>query len=406
MKGPAGCRRVLMLVENGSYPEDIRVFHEATALTDAGYLVSVICPSTSAGPWQETVSGVHVFRYPAPSPGRGLITYVWEYGVSLLCTFILSIIVLLTHGFDYIHAANPPDTAFLIAAFYRLLGKRFIFDHHDLSPELYQVKFGAARGTRGLVHRILLVFERLSCRAAARVIATNESYRSIEMTRDGVPADRIAVVRNGPDLSKKRSTGAVEDFHRSGKTNLLYLGVIGFQDGVDCLLRSLHILSHELGRTDFVCVIAGNGAALPSVKLQAIELGLESCVSFPGWIQKSKVASYISAADICLAPEPSNPLNDSSTFIKIAEYLSFGKPVVAFDLLETRVTAGGAALYASRNSEHDFAEKVATLLDNPQVCTEMGLLGIQRVETQLAWEHQKRNLLEVYEALDAASSPR
>jgi glycosyltransferase involved in cell wall biosynthesis len=405
MKKKNSYRRVLMLVENNSYPEDIRVFHEATALAESGYLVSVICQSTPNRPWRETMGGVNVFRYPKPISGKGLITYFWEYAYSLFSMFLLSILVFLEPGFDYIHAANPPDTAVFIAAFYKLLGKRFIFDHHDLSPEVYQLKFGADKKSHALIYKTLIALERLSCRLADHIIATNQSYKTIEMDRDRVPAERITVVRNGPSLDEQETVDVIKEMRQAGKITLLYLGVIGFQDGVDYLLRALYHLKHHINKKDFICVIAGDGDALQSLKVQTLELGLGGVIQFPGWIKSVHVAKCIKSADICLAPEPSNPLNDHSTIVKIMEYMVSSKPIVAFDLPEHRVTARDAAIYAEPNNEFDFARKIATLIDDPERCREMGRIGRERIEENLSWDHQKKYLQNLYAGITTVAQP-
>ncbi len=392
-------KRVLMLVENESYPEDDRILHEASTLADAGYLVSVICPSSSNHPWREKLDGIHVFRYPKPISGKGFITYAWEYSYSLIAMLLLSLIILRDPGFDTLHSANPPDTGVFLGAFYKLFGKRFVFDHHDLFPEIYEIRFGNGKLIHKLAYKILAALEKSSCRLADHVIATNNSYKAVEIERDGVPADRITVVRNGPDIRNQEPVKTVEKIKQGRKKTLLYLGVIGFQDGVDSLLRSIHHLVHTLGKSNFQCIIAGDGDALPGLKLQASELGLNDFVSFPGWIKYTDVSNYINSADLCLAPEPSNPLNDRSTIIKIMEYMACSKPIVAFDLPEHRITAQDAASYAQKNDELDFAQKISALLDNPERCEEMGKIGRDRIEKALAWEYQAPHLVEAYQKI-------
>ncbi len=389
-----------MLVENNAYPEDVRVLHSARTLTEAGYLVSVICQSRPNRPPREVLAGVQIYRYALPVFGTGFVAYILEYSYSLLEMFLLSIRVWRESGFDIIHAANPPDTAVLIAAFYKILGKRFIFDQHDLSPEIYLLKFGNKNGIRGLIYWALLFLEGLSCRLADHIIAPNESYKVLEMDRDKVPPERITVVRNGPDLDKMAPAYPLPNIGREGRKTLLYLGVIGFQDGVDFLLRALHHLKYQLGRSDFLCVIAGDGDALPGLKMQAVELALGDFVLFPGWIESAEVPGYISTADICVAPEPSNDLNDRSTIVKIMEYMAAGNPIVAFDLPEHQVTAQNAAIYAEPNSELDFARKIAELMDDPQKCREMGQFGRERIEKELGWCYQKTHLLDAYNKID------
>jgi glycosyltransferase involved in cell wall biosynthesis len=374
---------------------------EAATLLGAGYQVSVICPSAPGQSWHEVIDGVYVYRYPAPPDGNNFLGYLWEYGYSLLATFAISLLVWLRPGFDVIHAANPPDIAVLVAAFYKLFGKRFVYDHHDLAPELYDVRFGG-KGQR-FVHEALVWFERLSCRLADHVIATNQSYQAIEMQRGFVPEERITVVRNGPDLSRLRPVEPRPGLCQEGKTNIVYVGIIEYQDGVDYLVRALQHLIHDLKRSDFYCIIVGAGGALRTVKSLAQRLGLGDHVFFTGWVEPTEVAGYLCAGDIGVAPEPSNPLNDRSTMIKIMEYMAVGKPIVAFDLPEHRFTARGAALYARPNDELDFAQQLAMLMDDPERRKKMGQIGRERIENELAWSHQAKHLLDAYTSVRVAS---
>jgi glycosyltransferase involved in cell wall biosynthesis len=391
--------RVLMLVENNPVTRDIRVFQEATALSEAGHQVSVISPGDRSQPWRETINGINVFRYPAPSSGEGFLGYLWEYGYSLLAMYLLSFIVLVKPGFDVIHSANPPDTMVFIAAFYKLLGKRFIFDHHDLAPEIYLIRFGNQGIVHQLVYKVLLFLERFSCKTANTIIATNLSFKSIEMERDSAPEEKIMVVRNGPALDHLKLVTPSSEIQQKEKVAIVYLGVIGFQDGVDYLLRSLSHLSERFGKNNYICYVGGSGDALPSMKLKAQELNLCETVIFSGWIDKADVPKYISNADICVAPEPANELNNRSTIIKIMEYMALGKPIVAFDLPEHRATAQDAALYAEPNKEIDFARKIATLMDDPTKRYKMGRIGQNRIREHLAWDFQKERLLSVYDRL-------
>lgn len=392
--------RVLMLLENGPYSQDARVPGEATALASAGYKVSVICPVGRQEPWRELLDGVCVYRFPAPPAANGFLGYLLEYSYSMVATFFLSLLVLLREGFDVVHAANPPDTFVFIAVFYKLLGKRFVYDHHDLVPELYYARFGGS-GNR-LVYHALVLLEKLSCRFADHVIATNQSCKTIEMQRGHVPEERITVVRNGPDLKRMQTLEPDPDMRQEGKTIISYVGRMGFQDGLDYLLRALQHLVYDLCRTDFFCVLVGAGDAWPRIRSLAEQLGLADNVLFTGWVEYTDVARYLSAADICVAPEPSNSYNDRSTAVKLMEYMALEKPIVAFDLPEHRVTAQDAAVYARPNDELDFAQQIASLMDDPERRKKMGELGRDRVVRELAWRHQEKHLLEAYEALSAA----
>lgn len=383
-----------MLLENLPYPQDHRVRPEAIALTSEGYRVSIICPTSPGQSSRETVDGVHVYRYAAPTPANSFLGYLWEYGYSMLATFALSLLIFWREGFDVIHAHNPPDTFVFIACFYKLFGKRFIFDHHDLSPEMYCARFSG--GGNLLVHRVLLFLEKFTCRIADHVIATNESYKKIEMERDGVAESRITVVRNGPDLNRLQPVSPASARRLKRKFVIGYAGVMGFQDGVDYLLRSLDHLIHDFGRTDFLCIILGNGDAFDSLRELTERLNLSRYVSFTGMVTHEEVGRHLSAADICVAPEPSSFYIERSTAIKIMEYMSLAKPVVAFDLIEHRFTAQGAAAYARPNDERDFARTMAELMDDPARREAMGRIGRRRIETELAWQFSCPLLLQAY----------
>jgi len=395
MKASAG--RVLMLVENNPYQIDIRLKHETRTLVEAGYRVSVICPRPSGGRLHEVADSVHLYQFPAPSAGDGFLGYLWEYSYSMIAAFVISLFIFLREGFDVVHVHNPPDTFFLTAAFYKLFGKRFVYDHHDLAPEMYRARFKGG-GTR-VVYRALVLLERLSCRLADHVIATNESYKTVEMERGRVPAERITVVRNGPHLEVEQCTEPDPALQQRASTILGYVGVMGPQDGVDCLLRALYHLIYDLDRRDVFCVIVGKGSMLPELKALAEELHVEEYVWFTGWIPDEDLIRYLSTADICIDPDPSNSFNDRSTMIKVMEYMTLGKPIVAFDLPEHRVTAQDAAVYARPNDEFDLARQIASLMDDPERRQRMGRIGRERIKTELAWACQENYLLEAYQAL-------
>jgi len=310
--------------------------------------------------------------------------------------FLLSLLVSIRQGFDVIHAHNPPDTLALLAAPYKLLGRRFVFDHHDLAPEMYEARFPNGRRS---VSRALRFFERLSFRLADHVIATNESYRAIALERGGLPPRRVTVVRNGPDLDRLRSVPGDPALRRKAGTILAYAGAMGRQDGVDYLIRALDHLVHALGRRDVYCVIVGTGEAVAGLQRLTAELGLGSHVWYAGGVSDAGLVRYLCTADICLDPDPSNPFTDRSTMIKMAEYMALGKPIVAFDLPEHRVTAGEAALYARPNDCRDFACKIVELMDSPETRRRMGQWGKARAETALAWTRHQHRLLAAYDAL-------
>ncbi|MDH3601351.1 MAG: glycosyltransferase family 4 protein [Candidatus Tectomicrobia bacterium] len=401
MKAAVG-RRVLMLLENCPYPQDNRVCREATTLAAAGYRVVVICPADPGQPWHERLDGVQVYRFPAPVAANGFLGYLLEYGHAMAATFVISLWVCWRQGFDVVHAHNPPDTYVLIAAFYKLFGKRFVYDHHDLAPEMYQARF--KDGGKRPVYRTLIWLERLSCRLADHVIATNQSYKTMEMQRGRAPEARITIVRNGPDLDRLQPVAPDAALRETGKTVIGYVGVMGFQDGVDYLLRALRHLVHDLERTDFLCILIGKGDAWARLKDLAEQLDLDAYVWFTGYVSDADLLRYLCTADICVDPDPSNPFNDRSSMIKMTEYMALGKPIVAFDLPEHRVTAQDAAVYARPNDESDFAQHIAWLMDHPKRRESMGQKARERVETALAWPYQKQHLLDAYETLTAGLS--
>ena len=395
-------RRVLILVENLPSPFDRRVWQEACTLSGAGYQVSIICPT---GPGCERrfeiISGVYIYRYRLPLEAAGGAGYLIEYPWALLRTFMLSLRVLLTRGFDVVQACNPPDLLFLIGAFYKLLGKKFLFDHHDLCPELYQAKFGR----RDLLYRLLLRLERATFRTADVSIATNDSYREIALTRGGMRPERVFVVRSGPSLARMKRLPPDERLKHGRRHLVGYVGVIGQQEGIDLLLRSVRHLVYELGRQDIHFGVVGGGPLLEDMKALASELGVAEYVTFTGRVPDFDLLTMLSTAAVCVNPDAANDMNDKSTMNKVLEYMALGKPIVQFDLTEGRWAAQDAALYARRHDTADFAAKIAELVDDPERCAAMGARGRRRVETKLEWSHQAPRLLAAYDSLWSPAVP-
>lgn len=389
--------RVLMLLENGPYPRDSRVRAEANALTDAGYEVTVICPTWDKEPAAENVKGVQVYRYPALPEMDGLLGFIAEYSYALNVTFLITLFVWFRRGFDVIHSHNPPDLFVFIALFFKPFGKKFVFDHHDLSPEVYQAR--TPTGGNKVLYQILIGLEKLSLRVADLVIATNESYKRLEMERGHVPEEQVTIVRNAPDLNRLKLTTPSPSLREKAGTILCYVGEMGYQDGLDYLMRALHHLRHDLGESDFYCVLMGKGPELDNLKQLAKELDIEENVWFFGWANGQQLSEVLSTSDICVDPDPSNPFNDRSTMIKMAEYMAFAKPIVAFDLPEHRFTAEDAALYVPDNNELEFAKAVKLLMSNPELRKTMGESGKQRVMSQLSWQHSARNLTQGYASI-------
>ncbi len=386
-----------MLLENQPYPQDGRVRRESFTLAECGYEVTVICPRAQGQPRTEVVNGVRVIRYPKPPSGNGLWGYLAEYSYATAVSFLLSLWVAIRGGFDVIHSHNPPDTMFVIGAFFKLFGKRYVFDHHDLSPEMYNARF--TDGGRPLVFKALVLLEQLSCKVADEVIATNESYREMEMRRDGVSPERITIVRNGPELGRVKLVEPDAELRSRAQTIIGYVGVMGYQDGVDYLLRAFHHLIHDLGRTDFYAVLVGKGDAWNDLRKLSTSLGLDDNVHFTGLVSDADLRRYLSSADICVDPDPSNPFNDRSSMIKISEFMALGKPIVAFDLLENRFTAQNAAVFAPANDELAFAKALVELMDDPERRAAMGAYGRRRAEESLNWRHWAPKLVGAYEAL-------
>jgi len=395
MKEYAG--KVLIIVENLPIPFDRRVWLEATALTAEGYKVSVISPGNKVDLKYEVLDRVSIYRYPMPPTTKGFLSYLWEFTYCWFMTFILSVRILLREGFDVIHACNPPDTFFLLGALYKLPGKKFIFDQHDLCPEVYKARFGSTR--KEILLKALQLFERLTYKTADLIIAPNESYKTIAAQRGRVEEENIFVVRTGPDAQRLKRVEPEPELKRGRKYMVCYLGVMGPQDGVDYLLRSIEFITRTNGRNDILFALIGGGDCFNDLKKMSVELGVDKHVLFTGRIPDEELVRYLSTADVCVGPDPKNELNDNSTMNKIMEYMAMSKPIVSFDLKETRFSAGAAALYARPNDPTDFANKILELLKNGKKRQEMGEYGRKRIEQELAWEYKKNNLIRAYEKI-------
>lgn len=386
----------MVLVENLSVPFDRRVWQQCCALVEAGFQVTVICPRGDRRDQdsEEIINGIRILRYSLRAAEGGPLSYVREYCVALLQTMRLAIRVRRAGPVDVVQACNPPDLFFLIAVMLRPWGTRFVFDHHDLVPELALSRFSRPRPS---LYKLSKVVERLTFAAADAVISTNESYREIAIERGRVPADRVVVVRSAPDLSRftrRPPDGSL----RKGKSYLLaYLGVMGRQDGVDYALRAVKHLRDEYGRNDVHCVFMGDGDQFPYLVRLSQQLGIDDIVEFTGRVSDDFVQICLSTADVCLSPDPKNPLNNLSTMNKVLEYMAMGRPIVAFDLRETRVSAGDAALYVSPNDEYAFAGAIDALLRDPQKRREMGEYGRSRLEDEVSWDISRGELVRFYQ---------
>jgi glycosyltransferase involved in cell wall biosynthesis len=391
---------VLIIVENLSVPRDRRVWRECRALTDSGYLVSVICPRGLNEKFFQELSDVKIYRYPAPPPGTSAATYVFEYLASFIAIAVLTLFVAIRDGFRVLQACNPPDIFFPLGLLVKALGGSFVFDHHDLCPEVFVARFGS---DQGFLPRTLRLLERLTLRSASHVISTNGSYRRIALERAGISESNVTVVRNGPELvsrpgpSPKSELGLPEN----SKHLVVYVGVMGPQDGVDLALQAVHYLIRTLGRRDTMFVFIGNGDSEHDLRQLVDELELSDWVRFTGFVPDDtpRFMNLLASADVGLCPDPQTPFNDLSSMTKTAEYMAYGLPIVAFDLRETRLTAEDAAVYATPNDTHEFARLIDSLLSHPDRRQVMGQFGRNKVHHELAWEHQRDAYVAVYQHL-------
>jgi len=391
-------RHVLFIVENQSVPYDRRVWAEARSAKEMDLDVTVICPTNErARVRYESIEGIEIFRYPELAGTSGRSGIAFEYLHAFFWQTLLSWKVYLRKPFQIVHGANPPDDVFLLAAFFRLLGSRFVYDQHDLSPELYLTKYP---GRRGLLYRVLLLLERFSCRTAHAVVTANDSYRRITGDRHGISQEKIFVVRNDPDLNEFRKIQRPNAGGHTGPTELLYVGSINPQDGVDVLVETLSCLVNHLGERDFRCRVVGGGEHLDAVRHRANQLGLLGFLDFVGVIRdRGIVLERICAADICVEPAPDNELNRYSTFIKVMEYMAAGKPVVAFDLPETRFSARGAALLVPPGDIGAFASAIKRLIHDFGLRQRLGEAGLERTGTDLKWDTANRNMKRAYKSI-------
>lgn len=394
--------RVLIVVQNLSVPFDRRVWLEAKALVAAGFGVSVICPKAPGDASFEELEGVRIHRYAPPPTTSGTLSFAVEFAYCWVRTALLALRILRRDGFDAIQACNPPDTYFALAAPLKLLGKRFVFDQHDLCPEVYRARFG---NDGGLLLRGLYRLERATYAVADHVIAPNESYRHVALARGQMPPERVTVVRNGPDTSRLRPGPPRPELKQGRRHLACWLGIMGPQDGVDVALRAVHHLVHTLGREDCHFAFLGFGDELENLRRLACELDLEEWVTFTGRATTPTVVDYLSTADVGLSPDPPTPFNDCSTMNKTMEYMAFGLPVVAFGLTETRVSAGPAAVYVDATGPVAFGDALARLLDDPERRRRMGDAGRQRVHDVLAWEHQQPRYVAVWDRLLRPTQP-
>ena len=417
MRKAGSAPRILIVVQNLPVPLDRRVWLECQALVAAGYRVSVICPKGPDDRRKERLDGVLIRKYAPPPPAAGAVGYLVEFVYAWVRTALLSVVVASREGFDVLQACNPPDTYWALGRLYQLAGKKFVYDQHDLNPEVFLSRFGQPKGAAArLQYRLLLWLERRTFQTADRVISTNESYRSIAQRRGGVDRARTTVVRSGPDTAQMRPVHGFEELRRGRAHLLVYLGIMGPQDGVDTVLKTLDVLVHNFGREDISVALLGFGDTYDELVALTAELELQDYVTFTGRVGPREITEYLSAASLGLSPDPLNPLNDVSTMNKTMEYMSFALPVVAFDLAETRVSGGDAVHYVQPADSADqadteaairrYAQAVADVLDDPERRGRMAVAGRRRAESDLDWRPQAASYLSVFDDLTGHRSPQ
>jgi glycosyltransferase involved in cell wall biosynthesis len=384
-------KHVLIIVQNLPVPFDTRVWQEANTLKEAGAQVSIICPAmTGFVKRHECLNSIKIYRHPLPVEADNFLGYLSEYTVALLCQFFLAWKIFLKKRFHVIQGCNPPDHIFLIALAFRAFGVKYIFDHHDISPELYSAKFQK----KGLIYYFIRLFEKLSFKVANFSIATNESYREIAIKRGKMNANKVYVIRSGPDMNRINSKPANNYYKKRRKYLVGYVGVIGKQEGLHLLLESIEYIIKK--RSDVQFAIVGSGTKLSEIIKLSSKLMLSNYVDFYGRVSDEILMDILSTTDLCVNPDEPNDLNQLSTMNKIMEYMALKKPIVQFDLKEGRVSAQKASLYARCHDIKDFSEKIIWLLDNEKERIEMGNYGYARIQEELSWKHQASKLVSLY----------
>ncbi|QSJ15829.1 glycosyltransferase family 4 protein [Nostoc sp. UHCC 0702] len=389
--------KVLIIVENLPVPFDRRVWMEATTLRKEGYEVSTISPKGNGFDKDyEVIEGINIYRHPLPPEESSVKGYLREYAFAVYWQFRLAHQVWQEQGFDIIHICNPPDLLFLTAGWFKFFrGVKVIFDHHDLSPEMYIAKYNR----KDVFYYGLRLVERLTYATADLAIATNESHRKVALTRGGKKAKEVFVVRSAPDLSRFTRMLPNPSYRRNRKYLVGYIGVMGEPEGIDYLLRSVSYLVQEQNRQDIHFMLIGSGPAAEKLKALAESLDIADYVEFPGFKTGKELLERLSSCDVCVEPSPRSAYNENCTMNKILEYMALGKPIVQFDLRESKYSAQGASLYATPNDEVEFGDKIIELLESPQIREEMGAEGRRRMEEILEWRHQAPKLLEAYAAV-------
>lgn len=387
-------RKILIIVENLPVPFDTRVWKEASSLRGNGYEVTVLCPRGKGFERNhEVMDGVHIYRHPLPEEGNSPLGYMWEYGCALFWEFLYAFWIYLRRGFHVIQACNPPDNIFLVALPFKLFGVKYIFDFHDANPELYIAKYEK----KGTLYNILVWFEKMTFRFSDVVIATNNSYKNIVITRGGLAPDDVFVVRNGPNLKTFRAVPSNPAL-KHGKQYLVgYVGTMSIQEGLDILLDAAVCIKNA-GRRDvhFTCI--GGGPALAELRQMVVDKNLQDMVNFTGRISDAQLLEILSTSDVCVNPDKPCEMNSISTMIKIMEYMALGKPIVQFDMKEGRFSAMDASVYAdNEGGAEGFAAQILTLLSDAEARKKMGEFGQRRVQQELAWDYSVKHLFAAYD---------
>lgn len=390
---PLKGRHVLIVVENLPLPFDRRVWQQARTLKAAGAHVSIICPTGKGYEARfEVLEGIEIHRHPLPCEAKGALGFLAEYSAALFWEAVLTWKIHSKRRIDVIQGCNPPDLIALVALPFKLLGTRYIFDHHDINPELYEAKFGK----RGFFWQLMRLFEKMTFKVADVSIATNQSYRKIAIKRGGMAPERVHVVRSGPDLSRLKLLSPVPSWKNGRKHMVGYVGVMGEQEGIDLLIDAADHIVRNMQRDDIQFVLVGSGPALEELKAMSEERGLGDYITFTGRAPDQTLHEVLSTMDLGVNPDRVNAMNDKSTMNKIMEYMSVGKPMVQFDVTEGRFSAQEASLYASPNDPVDLAEKIVALTDDPAERKRMGCFGRERMVNELNWQHQIAPLLAAY----------
>lgn len=390
---PLAGRKILLIVENLPLPFDRRVWQEARTLKAAGATVSIICPTGRGYETRyELLDGIHIHRHPLPLDASSKLGFVLEYGAALVWETLLAWKIFCTRGIDVIQGCNPPDLIFLVALPFKLFGVKFVFDHHDINPELYEAKFNK----RGFFWQLMVLLEKWTFRTATVSIATNQSYRAIALGRGGMAPENVFVVRSGPDLSRIKPVDPVAKWKNGRRYMVGYVGVMGDQEGIDLLIAAVEHIVKVMGRTDIQFCLVGGGPSLAALKALTAIGSLEDFITFTGRAPDEDLFEVLSTMDIGVNPDRVNPMNDKSTMNKIMEYMALGKPMVQFEVTEGRFSAQDASVYAAANDPIDMAKLIVELLEDPARRESMGAFGRQRVENELSWTHQIKPLLCAY----------